>query len=138
MFNFLRRNDVVVRDMLADVTNDPRDRNSRTYHPTQYVSQPLNNPGGVRNLAYANLSLPRDSCIGQGVMVERMMRPCTPKLMQAGQAVITSTYGRQVTGVTSSPLYDRDSGKMAYGQAFVANVYPYCGGDGSVNDKRVA
>lgn len=111
-----------MRDLLADERGNPSDFN---FHPTQYVHQPLNNPGGVRNLAFANLSLPRASCIGQGVMVDRMMRPCAPMLMQAGKAVITSTYGRQVTGFTSAPLYDRDSGTMAYGKPYVANPYPY-------------
>jgi hypothetical protein len=123
MFSFFRRNPVVVRDLLADETSDPNDKNDFNYHPVQYVTQPLNNPGGVRNLAYANLALPRASCIGQGVMVDRMMRPCAPMLMQAGKAVITSTYGRQVTGVTSSPLYDRDNGVMAYNNGSVGDPY---------------
>jgi hypothetical protein len=126
MFKFLRRNNAVVRDLLADERDGRGNGHGDfNYHPVQYVHQPLNNPGGVRNLAYANLSLPRTTPIGNGVMVNRMMRPCAPMLMQAGQAVITSTYGRQVTGFTSAPLYDRNSGLMTYGGNSVANVYPY-------------
>jgi hypothetical protein len=125
MFNFLRRNKVVVHDLLADTTLNPSDQNSFAFYRPQYVAQPQNNPGGVRNLAYANLSLPRGSAIGNGVMVERMMRPMSPMLMQSGDTVITSTYGRQVTGFTSAPLYDRDTGRMAYGEAYVANTHPF-------------
>ena len=136
MLSFFRRNPANVRDLLADATNDPGDVNDFHYHPVQYVAQPLNNPGGVRNLAYANLSLPRTSCIGQGVMVERMMRPCAPTLMQAGKNVITSTYGRQVTGFVSAPLYDRDSGTMAYsnGSSGVAHLFA---NNGSIVDRPV-
>lgn len=114
MFHFFRKDKAVVRDLLADTTANPGDHNSFAYHPVQYQVQPLNNPGGVRNLSYANLSLPRSSCIGEGVMVDRMMRPMQGAMMQGGKAVITSTYGRQVTGFTAAPLYDRDSGVMAY------------------------
>jgi len=117
-----------VRDLLADATSNPGDHNSFAYHPAQYAAQRLNNPGGVRNLAYANLSLPRGSAIGNGTMVETMMRPCAPIHMQAGKAVITSTYGRQVTGFTSAPLYDRETGAMSYGAADIGVANPFGGG----------
>lgn len=114
--------------MLADATRNPGDHNSFAYHPAQYVAQQQNNPGGVCNLAYANLSLPRGSAIGNGTMVDRMMRPCSPIHMQAGRAIITSTYGRQVTGFTSAPLYDRDTGSMGYGSGVIGDPQPFSGG----------
>lgn len=87
-----------------------------SYHPVQYVPQPLNNPGGVRNLAYANLSLPRISPIGTGCAVQRMFRPCAKAglAMQGGHNVIVSTYGRPHGQVASAPLFDPNTGNMLY------------------------